>query len=122
LAREGVGASLKEREGEVSKLDGELIVLSISHEDQRLSLEEQGATILSLQQAVEDKRQALEAEKKQVEGGLLFVSRLVDLPFGDSLPTLFFLFVAFRTADRPGTRDHPGRGCAGGLQFLSTGV
>jgi DNA repair exonuclease SbcCD ATPase subunit len=42
LRSRGVRASLKEREDEVSKLDGELIVLSISHEDQRLSLEEQG--------------------------------------------------------------------------------
>jgi chromosome segregation ATPase len=119
---EVVHASLKEWEDEVSKLDEELIALSISHEDQRQSLEEQGATVLSLRQAVEDARQALEAEKKQVEGELLFVSRFVDLPFGDSLLTLFFLFVAFRPADHPGTRDHSGRGCAGGLQLLSTGV
>jgi chromosome segregation ATPase len=63
-ALEGVRTSLKEREDEVSKLDGELITLSISHEDQRLSLEKQGATVLSLLQAVEDGRQALEAEKK----------------------------------------------------------
>jgi hypothetical protein len=61
-----VRASLKERE--VSWLDGELIALSISHEDQRQCLEEQGATIVSLQQTVEGGRQALEAEKKQVEG------------------------------------------------------
>jgi hypothetical protein len=117
-ALEGARASLKEQEDDVSKLDGELIVLSISHEDQRRSLAEQGGTVVSLQQAVEGGRQALEAEKKQVEGESLFVSCFVDLPFGDSLPTWFFLFVAFRPADRSGARDHSGRGCAGGLQLL----
>jgi hypothetical protein len=121
-ALEGAQASLKEPEDEVSKLDGELIALSISHEDQRRSLEEQGATVVSLQQAVEGGRQALEAEKKQVEGESLFVYCFVDLPFGDSLPTWFFFFVAFRPADRPGARDHSGRGCVGGLQLLATGV
>jgi chromosome segregation ATPase len=45
---EGAQASLKEREDEVSKLDGELITLSISNEDQRWSLEEQSATVVSL--------------------------------------------------------------------------
>jgi mannitol/fructose-specific phosphotransferase system IIA component len=73
-ALEVARTSHKEREDEVSKLDGELIALSISHEDQRRSLEEQGATVISLQQAVEGGRQALEAEKKQVEGESLFCS------------------------------------------------
>jgi peptidoglycan hydrolase CwlO-like protein len=62
--------SLKEREDEVSKLDGELIALSISNEDQRRTLEEQSATVVSLQQAVEAERRALEVEKKRVEGEL----------------------------------------------------
>jgi peptidoglycan hydrolase CwlO-like protein len=66
-----VRASLKERKDEVSKLDGELVALSISYEDQCQSLEEQGTTVLVLQQAVEDVRLALKAEKKQVEGELL---------------------------------------------------
>jgi chromosome segregation ATPase len=39
-ALEGARTSLKEREDEVSKLDGELIALSISNEDQRRTLEE----------------------------------------------------------------------------------
>jgi hypothetical protein len=56
--------SLKKREDEVSKLDGELIALSISNEDQRRTLEEQSATVISLQQAVEGGRQALEVERK----------------------------------------------------------
>jgi hypothetical protein len=33
-----------------------------------LSLKEQGATVVNLQQAVEAERRALEVEKKQVEG------------------------------------------------------
>jgi chromosome segregation ATPase len=62
--------SLKEREADVSKLDGELIALSISNADQQRSLEEQSATVVSLQQAVEAECRALEVEKKQVEGEL----------------------------------------------------
>jgi hypothetical protein len=64
-ALEGAQATLKEREDEVSRLNGELVETCIS-----LSLEEQGATVLGLQQAAEDARQALEAERKQVEGKL----------------------------------------------------
>jgi chromosome segregation ATPase len=60
--------SLEERDAEVSRLDGELIALSISNAYQQRSLEEQGATVVSLQQAVEAERRALEVEKKQVEG------------------------------------------------------
>jgi chromosome segregation ATPase len=67
-ALEGVQKSLEERDAEVSRFDGELIALSISNTDQERSLEEQGATIVSLQQAVEAERRALEVEKKQVEG------------------------------------------------------
>jgi mannitol/fructose-specific phosphotransferase system IIA component len=60
--------SLKERDDEVSKLDGELIALSISNEDQRRTLEEQSVTVVRLQQAVEAERRALEVEKKHFEG------------------------------------------------------
>jgi hypothetical protein len=67
-AREMVQKSLAEREADVSRLDGELIALSITNADQELSLKEQGATVVSLQQAVEAERRALEVEKKQVEG------------------------------------------------------
>jgi chromosome segregation ATPase len=73
-ALERAQASLKEREDELSKLDGELIALNISNEDQRRSLEEQSATVLSLQQTVAAGRQALEVERKQVEGELPFRS------------------------------------------------
>jgi hypothetical protein len=68
-AREMAQKSLAERDIDVSRLDGELIALSIANTDQELSLKEQGAIVVSLQQAVEAERRALEVEKKQVEGG-----------------------------------------------------
>jgi chromosome segregation ATPase len=71
-ARETAQKSLAEREADVSRLDGELIALSIANADQELSLKEQDATVVSLQQAVEAERHALEVEKKQVEGRSLF--------------------------------------------------
>jgi chromosome segregation ATPase len=67
-ALEEARTSLKEREADISKLDGELIALSISNADQQRSLEEQSATVVGLQQAVKAERWALEVEKKQVEG------------------------------------------------------
>jgi hypothetical protein len=106
---EGAQAALKQREDEASKLNKALVQLSISHEDLHQSLEEQEAIVLVLRQEAEEARKALEVEKKQVEGGIF-------------LPTLFFSFMVFRPADRLGTHNHPGRGCADGLQLLSTGV
>jgi hypothetical protein len=70
--REVAQRSLDERGADVSRLDGELIALSIVNADQELSLKEQGATVISLQQAVEAERRALEVEKKQVESRSLF--------------------------------------------------
>jgi hypothetical protein len=67
-ALERAQTSLKEREAKVSKLDGELIALSISNADQLRTLEEQSTTVVSLQQAVESGCQALGGESKQVEG------------------------------------------------------
>jgi chromosome segregation ATPase len=58
-ALERAQTSLEEQEAEVSKLDGELIALSISNADQVRTLEEQSTTVVSLQQAVESGRQAL---------------------------------------------------------------
>jgi phosphoenolpyruvate-protein kinase (PTS system EI component) len=71
-ARETAQKSLEERDADVSKLEGELVALNITSADQELSLKEQGATVVSLQQAVEAERRALEVEKKQVEGRLPF--------------------------------------------------
>jgi hypothetical protein len=45
----GAQATLKQRDEEISRLNGELTQLSVSHEDLRQSLEEQEATVLSLQ-------------------------------------------------------------------------
>jgi hypothetical protein len=55
-ALERAQASLEEWDAEVLKLDGELIALSISNADQVRTLEEQSATVVSLQQAVESGR------------------------------------------------------------------
>jgi predicted nucleic acid-binding Zn-ribbon protein len=68
--------TLKQRDDEVSRLNGELDQLNVSHEDLRQSLEEQDATILNLRQAAEDVHASLEAERKQVEGGLSLVCLL----------------------------------------------
>jgi chromosome segregation ATPase len=67
-AREAAQKSLEERDADVSRLDGELIALSIANADQEQSLKEQAATVVSLQQAVEAECRTLEVEKKQVEG------------------------------------------------------
>jgi hypothetical protein len=61
-------ATLKLRDEEISRLDGELNQLSISHEDQRRADEEKDAMILDLQKVAKAVRMALETEKKQVEG------------------------------------------------------
>jgi uncharacterized coiled-coil protein SlyX len=66
--REAAQKSLEERNADVSKLEGKLVALSVTSADQEQSLKEQSATVVSLQQAVEAERRALEVEKKQVEG------------------------------------------------------
>jgi hypothetical protein len=103
-ALEGAQASLKEREDEVSKLDRELIALSISNEDQRRTLEEQSATVVSLQQAVESGRQALEVERKQAEGELPF-RYFILLTFPSGVHSL----LDFLCSGYPGLRTALGR-------------
>jgi septal ring factor EnvC (AmiA/AmiB activator) len=85
-ARKTAQKSLEERDAEVSRLDGELIALSISNTDQQRSLEEQGSTVVSLQQAVEAERRALEVEKKQVEGESSLRFFFADLSSGALFP------------------------------------
>jgi chromosome segregation ATPase len=85
-ARETTQKSLEERDADVSRLDVGLIALSIANADQEWSLEEQGATVVNLHQAVEAERRALEVEKKQVEGKLPFRFCFPDLPFEGSFP------------------------------------
>jgi hypothetical protein len=77
VALEGGQVTLKQWDEEVSRLNGELNQLSVSHEDLRQAIEEQEATVLGLQQAAEATCKALEAEKKQVEGESLFVCLLL---------------------------------------------
>jgi myosin heavy subunit len=103
-ALERAQASLKEREADVSKLDGELIALSISNADQLRTLEEQSATVVSLQQAVESGRQALEGERKQVEGESPLRS-FVSLIFPSGIRSL----LEFSCSWYPGLRTTLGR-------------
>jgi hypothetical protein len=87
-ALEEVRATLQKKEEEVSRLDGELVQLSISHEDLCQSLEEQEASYLKLQREAEERRRSLEVEKKQVEGEFVsFRFLFVDSFFWDPLPT-----------------------------------
>jgi hypothetical protein len=103
---EGAQATLKQRDEEISRLNGELTQISVSHEDLRQSLEEQEATVLSLRQVVEDARQALEAEKKQVEGELSFACLLAGcFVFLGSAPNFSSLVCGFQACGSPwGTR------------------
>jgi predicted nucleic acid-binding Zn-ribbon protein len=74
---EGAQATLKQWEDEASKLNGELVQLSISHEDLRQSLEEQETTVRDLRREAEEARKALDSERKQVESGFWFPPLLV---------------------------------------------
>jgi hypothetical protein len=80
--------SLEDRNTEFSKLEGELMVLSITSASQELALQEQGETVRGLEQAVEAGRRAFEMERKQVEGTLLFDSCFAGFPLGGSHPFL----------------------------------
>jgi hypothetical protein len=122
-AREAAQKSLEERNVEFSKLEGELVVLSITSASQEQSLNEQSDTVVGLQQAVEAERRALEVERKQVEGRSLFVSCFADFPLEGSFPLLiYFLLATFRPTHRAGARDRPDRGAAGLLRLLRAGA
>jgi hypothetical protein len=56
IAREAAQKSLEERNAEFSKLDGELVVLSITSASQEQALKEQSDTVNGLQQGVEAER------------------------------------------------------------------
>jgi hypothetical protein len=87
--------SLEDRNTEFSKLEGELMVLSITSTSQELALQEQGETVKGLEQAVEAGRRAFEMERKQVEGKLLFDSCFAGSPLEGSHPfSDFFLVLA----------------------------
>jgi hypothetical protein len=46
----------------------------------------------------------------------------VDLAYSGSAPDFCFFVVSFQACGPPWGYDHPGRGCADGLQLLATGV
>jgi hypothetical protein len=123
VAREAAQKLLEGRNAEFSKLEGELVVLSITSASQELPLQEQSETVSGLQQAVEAERRALEAEKKQVEGESLFVFYFADFPLeGSSLFLISFLLATFRPVHRAGARGRAGRGAADLLQLLRAGA
>jgi hypothetical protein len=122
-ACEAAQKSLEERNAEFSKLEGELLVLSITSASQEQALKEQSDTVNGLQQAVEAERRALEVEKRQVEGRSLFAFCFADFPLEDSPPFLIsFSLATFRPAHRTEARDRPGRGAADLLQLLRAGA
>jgi hypothetical protein len=87
--------SLEDRNTEFSKLEGELMVLSITSASQELALQVQGETVKGLEQAVEAGCRAFEMERKQVEGKLLFDSYFAGSPLEGSHPfSDFFLVLA----------------------------
>jgi chromosome segregation ATPase len=107
-AREVAQKSLEERNAEFSKLEGELVVLSITSASQEQALKEQSDTVNGLQQAVEAEHCALEVQRKQVEGRSLFVFCFADFPLEGSPPFLISLLLAtFRPAHHAGVRDRP---------------
>jgi myosin heavy subunit len=83
-AREVVQMALEDQNTEFSKVEGELIVLSITNANQELALQGQGETVRGLERTVEAEHRALEVEKKQVEGEPLLDSCLVGFLFGNS--------------------------------------
>jgi DNA repair exonuclease SbcCD ATPase subunit len=92
-------ATLKLRDEEVSRLNGELNQLSVSHEDLRQVSEEKNAVILDLQKAAKTARMAFDTEKEQVEGeSPLSAFRLLAWFVWDPLPTFVFWFSGLRTA------------------------
>jgi hypothetical protein len=98
--------SLEYRNTEFSKLEGELMVLSITSASQELALQEQGETVKGLEQAVEAGRRAFEMERKQVEGKLLFDSCFVGSLLEGSHPffDFFLVFGNSRLAHHAGAR------------------
>jgi hypothetical protein len=84
---------LEGRNTEFSKLEGELMVLSITSASQEMALQEQGETLKGLERAVEGERRALEVEKKQVEGEPLFDSYFAGFLLEGSHPFSDFFLV-----------------------------
>jgi hypothetical protein len=123
ITHEAAQKSLEERNAEFSRLEGKLVVLSITSASKEQALKEQSVTVDGLQQAVEAERRTLEVERKQVEGRSLFVFYFADFSLeGSSLFLIFLLLAMFRPAHRARARDRPGRGATGLLQLLRAGA
>jgi hypothetical protein len=71
-ALEETRATLKLRDEEVSRLNGELVQLSMSYGDQGQASKEKDVSILELQQAAEATCAALKTKRKQVQGEFPF--------------------------------------------------
>jgi chromosome segregation ATPase len=84
VTREAAQMSLEDRNVEFSKVNGELMVLSITSASQELALQEQGETVRCLEQVVEAGRRSFEMERKQVEGKSLFDSCFAGFPLEGS--------------------------------------
>jgi hypothetical protein len=96
--------SLEDRNTEFSKLEGELMVLSITSASQELALQEQGETVRGLEQAVEAERHGFEVERKQVEGKPLLDFCLAGFFLRGFAPLISFSFGKSRLAHRAGAR------------------
>jgi chromosome segregation ATPase len=93
VAREVAQMSLEDRNVEFSKVEGELMVLSITSASQELVLQEQGETVRGLEQAVEAGRRAFEMVRNQVEGKSLFDSCFAGFSLEGSHPFSDFFLV-----------------------------
>jgi chromosome segregation ATPase len=93
VAREAAQMSLEDRNVEFSKVEGELMALSITSASQELALQEQGETVRCLEQAVEAGRRAFKMERKQVEGRPLLDSCFVGFPLEGSYPFSDFFLI-----------------------------
>jgi hypothetical protein len=99
-------ATLKLWDAEITQLTGELVQEGVSYEELRQAGEEKDVAILQLWQAAETACAALETEKKQVEGELLFPLFPCRLNSSGSAPNLVRVF-AFRPADSSWDVDDP---------------
>jgi chromosome segregation ATPase len=86
IAHEVSRKSLADRDAKLSKVEGEVIVLSIASANQEMALQEQSEAVKRLELAVEAECRALEMERKQVEGEPLFDSCLLVFHLGTRIP------------------------------------
>jgi chromosome segregation ATPase len=80
VAREAAQRSLEERNAEFSRLEGELVVLSITSASQEQALKEQSITVDGLQRAVEAERRASRWRRSRSKVGRCLSSVLLIFP------------------------------------------